>query len=182
MKKLMLVLTLGAFVALLAFTAGAEEPAYTGLKKCGMCHKKEKSGMQLAKWTEGPHAKAFAALSSEAGLAKAKELGVADPTTDDACLQCHSTGHGAAAELTVKLKKENGVTCEACHGPGGDYYKKKTMAAIHAGELDGATVGLIMPDEAVCLGCHKADNPGHKGTFDFETAVKEIAHPIPAAE
>ena len=40
----------------------------------------------------------------------------------------------------------------------------------------------IHPDRVAetCTQCHKADNPEHTGEFDFETAVKEIAHPIPS--
>ena len=182
MKRVMLILTLGMLIALVAWPASAEDHAYIGLKKCGMCHKKDTAGAQLAKWQESAHAQAFANLSSEAGLAKAKELGVADPATDAACLKCHSTGHGAAAELTVKLVMENGVTCEACHGAGGDYFKKATMTGIRDGSVDGAPLGYVKPTAETCQVCHPADNPGHKGEFDFDEMVKTIAHPVPAAE
>jgi hypothetical protein len=147
-----------------------------------MCHKKDATGNQFAKWSEGPHAGAFENLTSDAGKAKAAELGVEDPTTADECLSCHVTGHGTPAELGgEKLLAEDGVSCEACHGPGSGYYKKKTMAAITAGELDGTTVGLITIDENTCLTCHKADNPGHEGEFDYAKCIEKIAHPIPEA-
>jgi hypothetical protein len=182
MKRTALLLALLAAAAMLmASVAQAEDYAYIGLKKCSMCHKKDATGNQLAKWEESPHAKAFAVLSTEAGMAKAAKLGVEDPTTSDKCLSCHSTGHGVSAELGGDvLKAENGVSCEACHGPGGGYYKMGTMKQITAGELDGATVGLVVPDAETCAGCHKKDNPEHTGEFDFEAAVKEIAHPIPS--
>ena len=181
-RKLLTVLLLASVAVLLAGFAMAEGKdaegySYIGLKKCTMCHKSAKIGDQLGVWQEGPHAGAFADLSSEAGLAKAKELGVEDPATNDACLKCHTTGHGAAGNEA--LLAENGVSCEACHGPGSGYKSKKTMAGIAAGEIDGATVGLIEPIKEVCLSCHVADNPGHKGEFDYEAAVKKIAHPIP---
>ena len=159
------------------------EHAYVGLKKCKMCHKKEASGNQFGIWSEGPHAKAFADLTSEAGLAKAAELGVEDPATSADCLSCHATAYGVSVEMGGdKLLMENGVTCESCHGAGADYYTKKTMAGITAGEIDGAGLGLLAQTEDVCLTCHKADNPGHEGAFDFEKFVVEIAHPLPAAE
>ena len=178
--KLVRILLLVVLASLLAGQAfAADEYNYTGLKKCKMCHKPAKIGNQFGVWEKGPHAKAFADLSSEAGLAKAKELGVENPAEADACLKCHSTGHAAKAEAKAKLLVEKGVTCEACHGPGSGYMKKKTMVGITAGTIDGATVGLIPQTEAVCLNCHTADNPGHKGEFDFEKFVKQIAHPLP---
>lgn len=183
LKKAGLILAL-LLAAIWVTAALAEEEAhsYVGLKKCKMCHKKEATGDQFGVWSKGPHAGAFASLSSEAGLAKAAELGVEDPSTDSACLQCHTTGHGVAAELGGdKLLAEDGVSCEACHGAGSAYYKKKTMAAINAGEMDGASVGLTVIDEATCLQCHKAENPGHKGEFDFEKSMEKVTHLIPEA-
>jgi hypothetical protein len=177
--KLVRILLLVALASLLAGQAlAADDYIYTGLKKCKMCHKSAKIGGQFGVWEKGPHAQAFADLTSEAGLAKAKELGVENPAEADACLKCHSTGHAAKAEAKVKVLAASGVSCEACHGPGSAYMKKKTMVAITAGTLDGATVGLITQTEAVCLNCHCADNPGHKGEFDFEKFVKQIAHPL----
>ena len=70
------------------------------------------------------------------------------------------------------------VGCEVCHGAGDDYKKKKTMQGISDGTIDGATVGLIVPNEATCLGCHNSDSPSFTG-FNFEERYKEIAHPKP---
>jgi len=190
-KKAGIALALMALVAIWAVTSYAQEAkeakatkeaySYIGMKKCSMCHKKDATGNQLAVWSATAHAKAFEVLSSEAGLAKAKELKVADPCKDAACLKCHTTGHGTPAALGGDaLLPADGVSCEACHGPGSGYNKMKTMQDIHAGTLDGTTVGLHKVDESTCLGCHKKDNPGHKGTFDYATAIKKIAHPIPA--
>jgi hypothetical protein len=81
--------------------------------------------------------------------------------------------------LNQKIKLEEGVSCESCHGAGGDYYSKKTMTAITAGEIDGASVGLVTPDESLCLQCHKEEGNAFYQPFSFEERVKEIAHPIP---
>ncbi len=178
--KLMRLLILVALVSLLAGPAFAEDYTYTGVKKCKTCHKPAKIGGQYGIWLEGAHARAFTDLTSEAGLAKAKELGVENPAEADACLSCHTTGHAAPAEAKVKVLPASGVSCEACHGAGKGYYKKKTMVAITAGTVDGATVGMNKITEETCLACHKADNPGHKGTFDYEEFLKKIAHPMPA--
>jgi len=79
-----------------------------------------------------------------------------------------------------KITLEEGVSCESCHGPGGDYYKKKTMQAITDGELDGATVGLIHPTEEVCKKCHTPEGNAFYKEFIFEERVEKIAHPRPA--
>ncbi len=174
------ILLLAALAALLVGPSFAADYTYIGLKKCKMCHKPAKIGNQFGSWEAGPHAKAFTDLTSEAGLAKAAKLGVENPAEDDGCLSCHTTGHAAPAESKVKLLPASGVSCEACHGPGSGYKKKKIMAAITAGETDGATVGLLPITEATCTGCHKADNPEHKSDFDFEEFSKTIAHPLAA--
>jgi hypothetical protein len=77
-----------------------------------------------------------------------------------------------------KYKVEDGVGCESCHGPGGDYYKKKVMKAIYSGKQDGKALGLIEPDEKTCKKCHNEESPSYK-PFDFKKRVKEIAHPVP---
>ena len=77
-----------------------------------------------------------------------------------------------------KYKVEDGVGCESCHGPGGDYYKKKVIKAIYSGKQDGKTLGLIEPDEKTCKKCHNEESPSYK-PFDFKKRVKEIAHPVP---
>ncbi len=178
-------LTLVAMTVLAAFLAAAavavaEEPAreYVGLKKCKMCHKKKDKGNQYGQWLETAHAKAFETLGGEKAIEKAKELGIDSPQTDERCLKCHVTGYGVDPALSLKLIPENGVTCESCHGAGGDYYKKKTMKAIAKGTKDRESVGLTKPDESVCLRCHNEDNPFYT-EFDFDTAFEKIAHPRP---
>ncbi len=179
-RKLLTLVATAALVALLAGTLSAEEAArsYVGLKKCKMCHKKEDKGNQYGQWLETGHAKAFETLAGEKALERAKELGIENPQADERCLKCHVTGYGVDAVLGAKLVPENGVTCESCHGAGGDYYKKKVMKAIADGTKDRVKVGLTKPDETVCLRCHNEDNPFHEG-FDFDSAFEKIAHPRP---
>lgn len=159
----------------------AKQRQYIGVDKCKVCHKGAKKGEQYEKWLAGKHSKAFETLASEAAKAIAKEKGIADPQAAAECLKCHVTGHGVAAEfLGEKFKKEDGVGCESCHGAGGDYYKMATMKSLTAGEIEPAAVGLVVPDEKVCLSCHNEESPTYK-KFVFADRVKEIAHPKPAA-
>ena len=155
---------------------------FEGADRCKTCHRKPEDGEQYPKWQEGPHAKAYETLAGDEAKAIAAERGIENPQTADECLQCHVTGHGVAPELLGdKYQITDGVGCESCHGAGGDYYKKKDMTAIFKGEVDGASLGLVIPTEETCVGCHNDKSPTFKG-FNFEEASQKIAHPIPDAK
>lgn len=152
---------------------------FIGVDGCKMCHKTEKSGDQYGKWMESKHAKAFEVLGTEAAKTAAVAAGIeGNPQEADECLQCHVTGHGAPAEmLGAKYTKEEGVGCESCHGAGSGYKAKKTMEDQAA----SIAAGLIMPTEAQCRSCHNEKSPTFK-EFNYEEAVKKIAHPTPKGE
>jgi len=164
---------------------GEKAPAYTymGVKKCKTCHNMKKYGAQYKVWIETAHAKAYEALQSEAAAAIAKEKGLEKPANETPeCLACHTTGHGASAEVRgTKLTAEEGISCEACHGPGSGYYKKKTMTGLSDGSIEPASVGLTLPDEKTCVGCHNEKSPTYK-EFDFKTFWEKIKHSKPEAK
>ena len=157
----------------------AKMHSYIGADGCKICHKTEKSGDQYGKWAAGPHAQAFTVLGTEKAMEVAKKAGVTgNPQEAAECLQCHVTAHGVPAEqLGPKFAKEEGVGCEACHGPGSDYKSKKVMEDREA----AVAAGMLVPSEKTCLNCHNEKNPTHTG-FDFKTAFAEIAHPTPESE
>lgn len=160
---------------------------YVGFKRCGTCHKKDAMGNQVAAWQESKHAKAYETLASEQALEYAKKAGISDPQTADDCLKCHVTAFGVPeSRLGRRFDPKDGVQCEACHGPGKDYRKKKIMK-----DRDKAVAkGLILQSEEVCTTCHNDESPawdperytlanGTKTGFDYDQAVEEIAHPVP---
>lgn len=156
-----------------------DDVEFTGAAKCKTCHRKPESGEQYPKWEEGPHSKAYMTLASDEAKAIAAERGIDNPQESAECLQCHVTAYDAPAELLgSKYSVEEGVGCESCHGAGGNYYKKSTMKSITAGEIEGSSVGLVTPDEALCTTCHNENSPTFKG-FDFAEYSAKIAHPIP---
>lgn len=158
------------------------EYTYTGVKTCKMCHNKEATGAQYAVWEKTSHAKAYEVLASDESKAKAKEMGLGDPQKAPECLKCHVTAFPVMGDLeNQKITLEEGVSCESCHGPGSGYKSMSVMKALYAGETKPETVGLIMPDEKTCTGCHNKENPFHK-EFNFAEAVKKIAHPVPEAK
>ncbi|HKY31089.1 MAG TPA: cytochrome c family protein [Candidatus Polarisedimenticolia bacterium] len=153
----------------------AADHAFVGADKCKMCHNAAAKGAQYTKWMESPHSKAFTVLASEEARKVAAAKGIADPQKADECLKCHVTGHGApAALLTDKHKAADGVGCESCHGPGGDYWKMEVMKD----RAKSIAAGMVLPDEATCKRCHNPESPTFKG-FDFAGHSAKIAHPNP---
>jgi hypothetical protein len=185
-------LAIGVFLLLCllcmpASIAAAEDHIFVGAKKCKSCHEKADIGNQYGTWLDSSHAKALDTLSTEKAKKWAAEAGVDDPQNDAKCVKCHVTAHGVAEELLGrKFKRSAGVQCEACHGAGKDYRKKKYMIDVKVAE----SRGLVPQNEKVCLTCHNDESPawdearytlanGSKVGFDYAQAVEAIAHPVP---
>ena len=169
MKKLFVVLLVSAACIFLAHLF-AEEFTFVGAAKCKMCHRTESQGQQHPIWEESGHSKSFQQLTSEEGLALQ-----ADAPENPECLKCHSPLAEKAPEL-----KEEGVTCELCHGPG-SAYKSMTVMKNHE---DAVAKGLIAyaSEEAIkkqCLTCHEN---AHDKPFDFAAAWEKIKHDKPEAK
>ena len=159
----------------------AEEFGYVGVKTCKMCHMSTKSGKAYKIWQKTKHAQAYTVLASDEAKAIAKKKGIKDPQKADECLACHVTGFGVDAKLKgPKLTLEEGISCEACHGPGSAYKSKKVMKELYEDKIESKTVGLVLPTKETCVQCHNKKSPTFK-EFDFEKQAKEIAHPIPKA-
>lgn len=176
-----------ALVATAGEGDGSEQHEYVGNKKCGTCHKKDEMGNQIAAWQKTGHAEAFETLGGDQAKQWAADKGLSDPQTEADCVKCHSTAHGVPDDLVSrKFDRQAGVQCEGCHGPGKDYRKKKVMV-----DRDLAVSrGLVLQSEEVCVACHNDESPawkpdrytradGTKAGFDYEAAVKRIAHPVP---
>lgn len=171
-----------------ALAQASEKPhQYVGARKCKSCHKKEGIGNQYESWLESSHAKALETLATDKAVEWASEAGVDDPQNDEKCVKCHVTAYGVSEDLLGrKFTRSEGVQCEACHGPGKDYRKKKIMVDLEVAE----SKGLIPQSEEICVACHNDESPawdperytladGGKVGFDYDQAVKTIAHPVP---
>jgi nitrate/TMAO reductase-like tetraheme cytochrome c subunit len=177
MKTPTLVLATGIALSLpfLATRSLAADHAYVGPEKCKMCHSSPAKGAQFTKWSESKHSKAFVTLGGDEAKKIASAKGIADPQKAPECLKCHVTGHGApAAMLTDKYKAQDGVGCESCHGPGGDYWKMDVMKD----PAKAAAAGMTVPNEKTCVGCHNAESPTFK-EFTFKASYEKIAHVNP---
>jgi hypothetical protein len=160
-----------------------QDHEYQGVKKCGMCHKKDDQGAQLSVWEDSKHAKAFETLKSEESKKIAEEMGLsAEPWEAEECLKCHASGYQEGAAVDKKFKVEDGVQCETCHGPGGDYVNLHRKAD----KLEEAYAnGFVKFDdvEAECRECHNEESPTFPADgFDFAASWEKVKHPIPAGE
>jgi YVTN family beta-propeller protein len=144
---------------------------YIGSHACSACHKGPKFGYQYSHWRMSPHAKAFGVLGTPGGYQIAREQGIKNPLTSPKCLQCHTTSYiDPAGGHTKDFLIYEGVGCEACHGAGSQYSFEAIMLDARAA---GAS-GLKPVTQQTCRACH--DNP-HGKPFDYEQALKMIAHP-----
>ncbi|MBS1261944.1 MAG: Perchlorate reductase subunit gamma [Calditrichaeota bacterium] len=186
MRRVLIVLLAGLVPALFALVpaASAQEAEkgeeaeakheYISMRKCSMCHKGERKGNIYEIWEASRHAKAFETLAGEKALAIAKEKGIENPQQAGECLQCHVTGYGEDESLTADLEMANGVTCQACHGAGGDYAKMSTMKDLKA----SVAAGMVADPKQQCVECHNENSPTYK-PFDFEKSWEKIKHATP---
>ncbi len=155
----------------------AQEFKYIGAAKCKMCHIKPAKGEQYNVWLKSPHANAMKTLANEESKKIATAKGIADPTTDAACVKCHSTVGHIDKSLIAGITAAEGVSCESCHGPG-SMYKSATIMKDQALSLKN---GLILPTEEVCKSCHNSGSPTFKG-FNYAEMSAKIAHPDPTLQ
>lgn len=187
---------LAGCISLNCQAAERDASLYVGTKSCAMCHKKEETGNQFAKWQASPHAKAYEVLGTAEAKAAGAKVGVADPQKSGKCLKCHATAYNFTEELqvkaadgeTAKVVVEDAVTCESCHGPGKNYKSKSVMED----QKKAIEAGMIFPSTKGCALCHNDQSPswkadryttkdGKKVGFDPEQAYEKIKHPKPAA-
>lgn len=135
---------------------------YVGIEKCAsVCHNNEEMGFQYNIVKTGPHSQAFIILASPKAIRYAKDAKVkVSPEKSSVCLKCHVTGGDLDSTFfAATYKKEDGVTCEACHK--GAYITRS-----------------FLPTELDCIKCH--NNSVHKvSRFDYREKYSKIAHPRP---
>jgi hypothetical protein len=161
------------------------KPQFVGPDNCKTCHLKHHKT-----WKVTAMAKTFESLKPGAVAEKKKAAGL-DPakdfTRDAKCLKCHTTGYGTSSgypevvegkewtpQETDRAKRLQGVTCEACHGPGSLYGPfKRDHEAFKLEEVQ--KLGSTSPPKAEqCMTCHVRECPVMPAdyAFDFEKARK----------
>ena len=126
--------------------------------------------------TRDPHARAERVLHEPLAAQIVALLATRTPTQPPvpahehtACIGCHATGRGPLAR--------DGVSCESCHGPAGDWLVAHTLPGWHAA---GNTLGMVdLADPFVCgqqcAGCHVGGPPTADGL------PREVSHDLIAA-
>lgn len=120
------------------YNAAGERLVYIGSFACLKCHKKL-TPRHVETWTKNK-------FKTWDKVREAKDFQEGDETYREKCEKCHTTGYD---EKTGEYAEE-GVTCEACHGPG-------EMFAKFMGEGKLAEAAMVTHDVfsyEVCGRCH----------------------------
>jgi hypothetical protein len=146
--------------------------SYVGSTTCRECHSTEDGGGPFGAWVTGRHHRAWATLTTDQAkaLAASREeyREITDPSQDQRCLMCHVTAaQNPPAEWRSGARgTDEGVGCEACHGPGSAYIAPEVMTDRDAFLANGGRI----PDELTCRHCHRDE------AFDFIERLELIRH------
>ena len=174
MRTFPALLTLSAAVLFAAGSTVAQNK-FTGVKLCGMCHKAKDKGEAYVVWEKSAHARAFETLKTKAADDFAKKKGLKTPAAESPeCLKCHIPGGGAATNVEAGFKKEEGVTCEACHGAASGYKMIHSKGDKAKAKEAGMQFG-DKKDAKFCETCHNAESPTFKG-FKMDEMWAKIEH------
>ncbi len=166
---------LTCFVVLITFVSSnaQQKYKYAGTKKCSVCHKSDKRGNQYGIWIKSSHSHAYEVLAGDKAKKIAEEKNIDNPQKSEKCLKCHITGAGQPEEnFDSSYKKEEGIGCEACHGPGSAYKKIANMKDRKKYLANGG----IVPDKSTCKKCHQDEK------FKFDEMWKKIVHTVPGKQ
>ncbi len=120
--------------------AAAQTSGYGGSDSCAGCHKDIHDT-----WSGTLHAKAYSSPIFQEDWVK--------QGTSNLCLECHTTGFDPASGKFF----EEGVTCEACHGPLQPGHPKNPMP--------------ITPDASLCARCHKTTTDEWKASQHGQAGI-----------
>src|SRR5271157_2630053 len=162
-----------------AADAGRSSSKYQGTGDCNQCHEKPTKReiaegttkffemTELATWEEkDKHALAYKVLKNSRSRKMAELLGIKSPETDASCLSCHAVNVDASqcAEGNVLRVQQEGVSCEACHGPASNWVDdhwhpnkwRNKMDLTRNKKTDRGFVDLrdAATRAGVCLSCH----------------------------
>ena len=164
-----------ASTTLLAATAAAPATAplpyrgtdtSTGVVNCAnsLCHGsvkpiKDSNVLQTeyVTWSRvDKHARAYNVLANEQSLRIARNLGIGKPSEAKLCLDCHT--HNIPKDLRGdRFRLDDGVSCEACHGPSGRWLESHVQdGATHEANLSAGLYPTSDPlaRAQLCMSCH----------------------------
>lgn len=124
-------------------TVTGEKAIYLGSGRCLRCH----TGLTA------PHVERWKRVKFESFrvIQEAPDFIDGDAEYRKTCYECHTTGY----DKETGTYSEEGITCEACHGPGEVYGYFMDLGKA----LEGAKISRITPAYNVCgsnTGCHRS--------------------------
>ena len=146
---------------------------YVGNQVCKSCHPEA-----YRIWVAAKHARSYVMLGTMMAMKMGEgcEIQASSPTRSAKCLTCHATASTVSKEYRAPgFHIEEGVKCEACHGPGEKYIAEEIMRDKEA----AMAAGLLIPTEKNCMTCHEPKSSHgmlKKKPFDYAAAWKKVVH------
>ncbi len=148
-------------LAVQAAESGAQK--FYGAETCSTagCHgAADPKRFQFQYWQAAdPHSKAFSTLTTARSARMAEDLKLGDATRSVTCTACHAPFQGLPENrLTASVKVQEGVSCESCHGAGGDWLRSHPRKDYS--HSDRVTAGMrdlqnIYTRANSCVACHQ---------------------------
>lgn len=156
---------------------------FLGVETCGSseCHgsvERWRNATVLMKerliWNSSRHARAYKSLSSELGRKITRNLGLPSGEQTKECLSCHAT-YVPSSQRGERFSLSDGVTCESCHGPGGNFLS--THVYPSSNHKKNLAAGMTPTSAAayranLCMSCHQANKKNQ-----FKHAYYGAGHP-----
>ena len=184
---------LAVFVLAPVFSGENENGRYAGAIVCKSCHGPGQDRDPFTVWSVSKHSRTWVQLGTgyvemidpdARGLVpegfggsiqkEANRLGV-----DENCMLCHTTAEGTPEALkNESFHIEDGVQCEACHGPGRAHvlWMEEFGRDVLRQETAHMRVGTIDDCEKTCHRPKPTHEPFIGTHFDVEKAWSKIKH------
>ena len=155
------------------FARTGTKAKYVGAEVCISCHKMDSLGNQFRRWLGTPHSRSWVMLQGKEAKEFAEKMGIEDPQKSPICLRCHAPVFRDTSLWCKSFHPEDGVQCEACHGPGSLHVK-----AMKAGRMTEEAMLPKPKGKRFCMMCH-AGVPHPTGKFNYKKFWRRVAHPLP---
>jgi hypothetical protein len=150
-------------------SAGNGKAMYYGSGSCKACHSPPAVGTDLVQATEyktwseqDKHSQAYHKLTEQRAVQIGKRMGISEVWKDDRCLNCHAANvpRELRAEGASAFRIEDGVSCDACHGPASKWFGPHILESWRTTPWDKKeALGMRDVRDSVkrsrlCLSCH----------------------------
>ena len=109
------------------------------------------------------HSRAYATLTTARSKRLAEVLKIGDAAQSPRCTACHAPFHEVASQKPKSaVKAIEGISCESCHGPAGEWIQTHTRTDLTHGQKGAAGLvdlknGYVRANS--CVACHQNVEP-----------------------